>query len=181
MPAATLRLFIAAYPTPPLARTLLEALPGLALPDHRPAPPEQVHLTMLFLGERRVRDLPDIEASVRAAAAGIPPFRITLDRLEALPERGPARLIAAVGAATSPLIELHTRLAARLVSPKRRGAAFLPHLTLARFPGSGTPLSVRAWPLATSLELGIDALAVMSSVLATTGAVHRPAFTVPLA
>lgn len=170
--AATLRLFVAVYPPPQVAQALLEMLPSLDLPPHRPVPPDQVHLTLQFIGDTPAGQLDETVESVRRATGGIGSFELTLLELIALPRRGPARLVAAEADRPAALLELQRRLAQRLArAPRRRaGDRFLPHFTLCRFraPRRVGPLEHR---------LGIDPFAVrqialMRSTLLPEGARH---------
>lgn len=127
-----LRIFVALYPPPDATATLLAALPA-DLPPHRRVPGEQVHMTLAFLGDTRPADVERVTESVERAAAGMGAFELAPTHLRALPERGPARLVAVETTAPSALVELQRRLAARLLTVKDRSRAFLAHLTLARF------------------------------------------------
>lgn len=172
-PSGPLRLFVAAHPPEADRRRLLDALAPLPLARHRPTPPEQVHLTLQFIGNVPPRDLDGVTESVRRATAGIGPFTLTPLRLITLPENGPPRLVAAVTDAPPQLFELHRRLAHRLARNPRRDAAdrYLPHLTLCRFAGDAAaarfdePLSAPPFP--------IGHIALMRSVLLPAGSEHR--------
>jgi len=82
-----LRLFVAVYPPPATARVLLEVLAGLDLPPHRLVPPEQVHLTLQFIGDTPTSKLAAVTETVRRAAGGLEGFPMTPQRLITLPER----------------------------------------------------------------------------------------------
>jgi 2'-5' RNA ligase len=129
----TLRLFVALYPDGATANALFEALAREELPAHRRTPSEQLHLTAHFIGEVEERRLDTVVESVAGAARGVAPFTLQPLHLAALPESGPARLVAAVTDLPSALLELHERLVARLARGRSKRETFLPHLTLARF------------------------------------------------
>lgn len=131
----TLRLFIAAYPPLPLVEEWLERASSLLPGGVRVSKPEQVHLTLVFLGDRDERDLPEIRDSIRAATSGIMPAHLEAVELRMLPDRGPPRLLAAVASLPPGFAELQRRLARRLALRPVRRDEFLPHFTLARFPG----------------------------------------------
>lgn len=139
---APLRLFLAAYPPLGVVQGLQSRAAGLPLPEYKSVPPEQVHLTLLFMGDRRAASIPDIESSIAASCKGIRACIVRPRRLLSLPEKGPARLVAVETDAPPSLQELHTRLANRLADRTRRGTPFLPHLTLLRFPGTGADVRV---------------------------------------
>ncbi|MFO0836647.1 MAG: RNA 2',3'-cyclic phosphodiesterase [Phycisphaerales bacterium] len=168
-----LRLFIAAYPPPVITAALVDASRGLGLPSLKPSSLDQVHVTLLFIGDTDESQLDDVIESMHRAASGIRAISLSVERLIALPERGDARLIAAEASAPPVLIELQKRLAQRLTRTRpKRERAFLPHLTLGRFPGSGLRLRDRAWPV-TKLTFEIADIRLVASVLKPSGAVHR--------
>ncbi|MBL9150134.1 MAG: RNA 2',3'-cyclic phosphodiesterase [Phycisphaerae bacterium] len=168
-----MRLFVAAYPPPSFAAELQALLGRVELPDHRPTPADQVHLTLFFVGERQPRELDDVVDTVAAACRGISSFRLRPVLLTALPARGPKRTVVVECDRPAPLVELHRRLVHRLAREPRVHSErdFLPHCTIARFPGAGADCT-----LAEPLQLGdfeVGAVCVMSSDLAPTGATHR--------
>jgi 2'-5' RNA ligase len=138
-----LRVFVAAYPPAGTARTLADAAAALALPAHRATPPDQVHLTLQFVGDVDPRDLDALLESAERAAAAVSPLAVAPDRLVTLPERGPARLVAAAAPAVPALAELVLRLAARLAREPSR-SPYLPHLTLLRFRAPARGLRIDA-------------------------------------
>ncbi len=168
-----LRLFIAAYPPPEIAAALVDAARGLGLSSLKPSSPDEVHITLLFIGDTDERQLDAAAESMHRAASGARAMRVSIERLIGLPERGDCRLIAAQASAPPTLLELQRRLAQRLVRTRpKRERDFLPHLTLGRFPGSGARLSDRAWP-APKVEFMATDIRLMASVLKPGGAEHR--------
>ena len=111
------------------ARERLRAQAGRANYSRR----ENLHLTLAFLGELPSSRLPDIEAAMKAAAAGAGEFSLSFDHAGRFRRDGGD--IWWLGAADCPaLTALQSRLASEL---KSRGFAledrrFSPHLTLAR-------------------------------------------------
>lgn len=172
---STLRLFVAAHPPPEVACALLESLSRLELPAHRAVPAAQIHLTSQFIGDTPAKRLPEVVESVERSCAGLEAFALTPLRLIALPQTGPARLVAAETDAPAALLELHRRLAHRLAknARERPGDKFLPHLTLCRFTTAGaapaglpSPLEVGPFP--------VRHVTLLRSVLLRDGAEHRP-------
>jgi len=168
-----LRLFVAIDPPVEARRAMVERLATVPIdPRHRATPPDQVHLTVQFIGDTEERELPEVMESVHRAASGIGAFSLTPRRLISLPERGPVRLIALETDAPAPLVELHRRLAMRLARSPRAKAAdrFLPHLTLCRFSGEASaepvdePVSLPAFAVAS--------IRLMKSILRPQGAEH---------
>lgn len=95
----------------------------------REVPDENLHLTLLFLGEINAYQAQLAERA--GAAATVPPCRITLERVEYWPGAG---LLAAVPAAPLPALERTVReLRADLGAQLPLGREpFVPHVTLVR-------------------------------------------------
>lgn len=172
-PVANLRLFVGVYPPEEHARTMLDAMGKLDLPEHRATAIEQLHMTVQFVGDVPVKQLDAVIESVERSASGIGAFSLTPERLITLPKKGAARLVAMETDAPAKLLELQRRLAHRLAnSPRARaGDRFLPHFTLCRFktPTKGVRLSE-----AVSLpSFEIDAVRLMKSRLTNEGAIHE--------
>ncbi|MCL4742156.1 MAG: RNA 2',3'-cyclic phosphodiesterase [Phycisphaerales bacterium] len=165
------RLFVAVYPPAETVRALRRAVNRLTLGVGRDTPAEQVHLTLLFIGDRTPGELPAIAESVERSCAGFSAFPLTPRRLITLPERGPARLIAAETDAPAPLVEIQRRLAARLARNARDARRFRPHLTLVRFRPGDRPARVDE-PVECEPFL-VDRVALTRSVLTASGAEHR--------
>ncbi len=172
----TLRLFVALYPPPAAAQQLLAFLPSLPLPSHKPTPLDQLHLTLLFIGETDLRQLPQVQESVERAASGLPAFTLTPQRLTTLPSpsspRTPARLLACETSWPPHAAELQRRLAQRLARnvKQRDSAAFHPHITLARF-STPNPRAAIDQPLAMH-PFAVGEVVLVQSVLSTGGAKH---------
>ncbi len=172
------RLFLALHPPSDVARELLELLAALELPPHRPTPLDQLHMTVLFLGDVPERDVAKTIESAERAAASVAPFELRLRALEALPEQGLARLLAAATDTPRELSELRRRLVARLAAQRAKTGPLHPHLTLCRF-RSPTRLSFEPRPLE-GPAFGVTALSLHKSVLHATGAEHRQLARIPL-
>jgi 2'-5' RNA ligase len=172
-PIANLRLFVAAYPPERVAAALLEEVSRIDLPPCRVTAIDQVHLTLQFIGDMPATEMDATVESVERAAAGLKRFELEARRMISLPERGPARLVAAELSAPAALLELQRRLASRLAGePRSRpGDAFRPHMTLCRF---------RSPSLRGRIDLAVPAesftvtrVALMKSLLRAEGAVHQ--------
>lgn len=172
-PTTRIRLFVAAYPPAPLAERLVERTRGLALPPGRLTAPEQVHLTLQFIGETDARQVEEVGESVQRSAAGIAPFPLTLGPIVALPKPSAPRLVAVTTDAPPPLREIVRRLAHRLARKPRKDAAdrFTPHLTLERFTGSPGRVELPRDALLDE-AFAVDEIRLMRSVLLPTGARH---------
>lgn len=178
-----LRLFVAIYPpqggreSDPVrgARDWLRALRKLDPPlaNHRPTPPEQVHMTLQFIGDTPEAELDRTVESIERSASGIGRFDLKPLRFMTLPPRGRPRLVALETDAPAPLLELHRRLVHRFArSPRARPAdRFVPHLTLCRFTHDARPRDV---DVAVDDPLfRVDRILLVRSVLRPQGAEHR--------
>src|SRR5690606_37699260 len=122
MAGKDLRLFVAIYPPEGGkagqvgARDWLRALRKMDPPlaNHRQTPPEQVHLTLQFIGDTPEGELDRVIESVERSASGIGPFELKPVRFMTLPPRGRPRLVALETDAPAGLLELQRRLAQRL-------------------------------------------------------------------
>jgi RNA 2',3'-cyclic 3'-phosphodiesterase len=179
-PAPSLRLFVAIYPPPAVAETLTAWLSRLNLPPYRATPTGQVHITLQFIGDTDSAALDDVIESVRRAASGIGVLPLAATALVTLPERGPARLVAADANGPPPLLELQRRLAQRLArnARERAGDRFRPHMTLARFrsPAPRTGVNHALDPL----PFEVLEVLLMRSVLRPDGAQHDVVERIPL-
>ncbi len=172
-PRTNLRLFVAVYPPPELSAKLLAALQSHDLPEHRLVPPEQVHVTLHFIGDTPTKQLDATIESVQRATAGISAFDLTAQGLITLGPRGLARLVAAETDRPPELLEIQRRLVTRLARSPRRDATdrFRPHLTLCRLkkPKRGIELEN---PL-DCISFVVDKVALMKSTLRSDGAQHH--------
>jgi RNA 2',3'-cyclic 3'-phosphodiesterase len=128
-----MRLFIG-LPTPAeLANALARHARTIPLSNARWTPPENIHLTLVFLGEVAEHTFPTIKQELDELAFA--PFPIKLADLNTFPRAGV--LIAEIDP-TPRLMHLQAQIASRMARcgfpPEDR--PYHPHLTLARFHGS---------------------------------------------
>ena len=99
----------------------------------RPVPPENLHLTLVFLGELPATVLADVDLAFGAVRA--PGFALTLAGIDLFGGAKPRMVYAGVGAAPA-LLHLQAKLeiAARNAGATVPARRFLPHVTLARLP-----------------------------------------------
>lgn len=99
-------------------------------------PAENLHLTLLFLGEVHDRDLPELCLVTARAVAPVTPFVIRLQGLGAFPSpRRPKTLWVGIGEGQEGMQELHQRLEPAMIdlgAYRREDRAYTPHLTLGR-------------------------------------------------
>lgn len=137
-------------------------------------PVHHVHLTLLFLGDTHERQVDEVGESVARSVAGLSAFELRPVRLVTLPrEGGSPRVLAVEVEAHSTVMEIHRRLVTRLARPsqRRRGEAFLPHLTIARYPAGIVAASICREVVSPDIRVG--EVRLMASELRPQGAVHR--------
>jgi 2'-5' RNA ligase len=118
---------------PELVTSLLEELANLPV-SLKLVKPEQIHLTLKFLGNVEEARVPEIVKVMYSAVEGISPFEVTLQGVGAFPSLRNANVIW-LGLKNAALL---SRIASRLEGslkklgfpPEKR--EFTPHLTLAR-------------------------------------------------
>lgn len=97
--------------------------------------PEQIHLTLKFLGEVPDRQITDVCEAIVKAARLLPPVPIEVGGVGCFPMSGPVRIVWAGVRGPSPeLLECHAaceRFLAELGYPPEE-RAFKPHLTIGR-------------------------------------------------
>jgi 2'-5' RNA ligase len=135
---ARMRTFIAIDPGDDIRSHLLLVQRKLAreVADVKWVEEANLHLTLLFLGEVRDRDLPDVCRAVANAAQTLEPFSIEAKGIGCFPNpRRPRIVWAGVGEGAEAAIALHDVLEAALLDLgcyRREERQFTPHLTLGR-------------------------------------------------
>ena len=146
----------------------------LAVPDVpvKWVEPENLHITLLFLGEVDARETPAVCKAVEQAARRIKPFPMTLAGVGAFPTpRRPRTLIVHVTEGGPELIALHDAIEVPLLELgcyRREERPFKPHLTLGRVKGEvGEPLAaaLRQFEGWQGGQSHVDEVRVMSSEL----------------
>lgn len=167
----SLRLFVAVYPPIDRARELLRALKSVALPPFRVVAPEQVHLTLQFIGDTPRREFDTVSESVERACAGLSAMTLEARRISSFPRKGESRLVAAVCEPNPILAEVQRRLVSRLARRVRPAGVFTAHLTLCRF----IQPQHANWemPLHPPVAFAVSKVCLVSSLLRPGGAVHR--------
>lgn len=191
-----MRLFVAAEPsarvrreaaaTADMLRSSLEA--KRVFHKFRWVPPENLHLTVWFLGELTDERTAGVINALAPALAETP-FRIHLSGLGTFPPTGPPRVIwMGVVEGLEALSRLHDEVAVRLRhwGFQKESRPYSAHLTLARVKDP-LPAEVRAvlrevlgeCP-ADAGSCRIDALTIFRSRTSPAGAVYEPLLRVPL-
>ena len=176
-----IRLFVA-VPLPELVRTRLSMLQS-GLQGARWIKPENVHLTLRFIGEVRNDLASDIDMALSEIAA--PAFTLELDGVNSF-SRGRHPHTLWVGMAKSePLTHLQAKIEATLVRAGLEAEArnFSPHITIARLKEM-RPNRVAAWAAEhgafRTAPFAVDRFALFSSFLKPDGAVHMEEASYPL-
>ena len=148
--------------------------------------PENLHLTLKFLGEIENERLPAIREAANASAQHVGPFSLTLGSVGVFPNaRNPRVLWIGLSGDVDNAVRLAARLDKELVARGFAGEKrpFQPHLTIGRFKRPGGAQGLIALARDTAIpesHFAVEELIVMESLLARTGAEHTPVFRVRL-
>ncbi len=167
-----------------------EGLKKADLPNVKWVDPNGIHLTLKFLGYTTADTIPAIIAAIEEAAAGIPPFQLTVGGLGAFHSPEQVR-VAGVGMAGDTDIlgqfkqRLDKSLAALGFNAEKR--IFTPHLTLARVrelatAGERQKLArlIASADFSASQPVRVDNIYLIRSLLTPKGAVYSRIGTVVL-
>ncbi|OPZ60328.1 MAG: 2'-5'-RNA ligase [Deltaproteobacteria bacterium ADurb.Bin510] len=170
-----IRAFIAAELPPPVKDELMAA--GRALERKglhtRWLGPDNLHLTLKFLGNIDEALVPQLGAELDGLLAGVPPLSLSLDRLGAFPNRRAARVIwAGLAGETARLAELAAAIdricALHGILPEKR--PFRGHITLARLKNPSMLDLDTNLPTA---DFTLDKVNLYASTLSRDGASYR--------
>ncbi len=176
------RIFVAVTLTPALRASVAAVRGELGAAAHRLrwVPPENLHLTLRFLGEIRPPEVMRVVRALKEAAAPAAPFAVTLAGAGAFPTaRDPRVVWVGVTEGADRLVALAGALEAALRRREFPGEArpFRPHLTVARpRAGERPPDLTAALAGAAAFVAGsqrVGALAVMESTLRPSGSTYR--------
>jgi len=154
------------------------------VPGARWVPPEQLHLTLAFLGE--VEETTAGELSKWLALIQTPPFRLCFSGTGCFPNRHRPRVLW-VGLEPHPRLmhlaaEVHGAVLACSIPQEER--PFSPHITLARikFPAAREVDAFLTMPQKQKLPpFHVREITLFQSILTQHGAVHSPIRTFPMA
>jgi 2'-5' RNA ligase len=150
-------------------------------------PPENLHITLSFLGEVPRAELPRVEASLREGCVALSPFTLVLRGGGAFPTpRSPRVLWVGLGDALESAGRLHQNVSAALSRNgfPGDGKPFHPHVTVGRVraplpPGAGERL-VGALSAFRPASVPVTAVVLYESRLSPSGARYTPLSAVPL-
>lgn len=94
------------------------------------SPPDNFHVTLVFLGPTSVGDLPTLQEKIAAAVAKHNCFSLKLDGISALPELERGRVVYLDVQRSQKILDLQGELESILGRPNEQG--YFPHLTLGR-------------------------------------------------
>lgn len=167
------RLFVALDPPQEIREQV--ALICCGLPDARWTPPEQLHLTLCFIGEVSSAAFLDIREALAEIEAA--PLTLRLQGVGFFPPRGLPRVVWAGIEKNEQLAVLQRKILTRLFSlglePENR--KFAPHLTLARVhqtPAAKVGKFLELHGLLHSAPFAVDKFLLYSSILGRKGASH---------
>ncbi len=130
--------------------------------------PENLHLTLLFLGNQHADHLTTLADLLADNLSHLAPFHITLDKLGGFPAAN-AKILAARAAQCETLDELHEKCKelSAFMDPTDNKKTFKPHITLARF---NKPLPVKERSL--SLAISVDSISIFRSETGAEGPLY---------
>ncbi|HJT78661.1 MAG TPA: RNA 2',3'-cyclic phosphodiesterase [Gemmataceae bacterium] len=142
--------------------------------------PENLHVTLLFLGEVVDRDVPAVCRAVAGACAPLAPFRMSVQGAGCFPNpRRPRTLWVGVGEGAQALVALHDALEPPLLELgcyRREERSYTPHITLGRVrsdrPNSDLAAALAKYAGWQSGAMPVREVLVMSSELTPKGPVY---------
>jgi 2'-5' RNA ligase len=172
----------------------LQEVLGRAGADVKWVEPENLHVTLLFLGEVVDRDVPTLCQAVADGCAGQEPFVLAVEAVGCFPNpRRPRTIWVGVGAGTQEVCALHDALEPPLLALgcyRREERQYTPHITLGRVKGDrGRAHAQRGEGLAAALarqagwragETEVREVRVLSSELTPRGPVYTVLSRAPL-
>ncbi len=149
-------------------------------PDVKWVEEDNLHVTLLFLGEVDNRELPTVCRAVQTAVAGRPAFTMAVEGPGCFPNpRRPRVLWVGLGQGTQEVVAVHDALEAPLMDLgcyRREERKYTPHVTLGRLREGGTGDALAralgkhaGWKAG---EQAVDEIHVMGSELTPQGPIY---------
>ncbi len=129
----SIRLFVAAALPVSLKHHLAETIANYQDPVIRVIPEENLHLTLYFIGNVPMQELPNIKHTLQQIALHHTPFTLNLEQTEPGPKPKSPRLIWARFAQSTPFENLSRELTQALAPEPPAQQKAIAHVTLARF------------------------------------------------
>ncbi|MBA2440853.1 MAG: RNA 2',3'-cyclic phosphodiesterase [Rubrobacter sp.] len=178
-----MRAFVAVSPPPEVREAVVERARGLRYEGEvRWLPPENVHLTLKFLGEVPEDALAAVSAALDGACGEHGPFGVELPDFGAFPSRERAKAVwAAVGAGSGELGALAADIEGALegLGFPREKRPYLPHATVGRARGRPARLP-EAEATGEPLGFRVRSVELVRSRLLPSGAVYSVLSSSPL-
>ena len=159
-----------------LRHRLERTLPGNSV---RWNPPDQIHLTLKFLGNIPESQAGDLAAALRGACQGMAPFPLRAEGVGAFPNlRNPRIIWVGLPGEVERLLSLQKQIdsAAQPWNKEAEDRPFRPHLTLARIksPHASRQIgqALQAAQFVSQHPWRVDQIFLMQSQLSSEGAVH---------
>ncbi len=151
-------------------------------PGVRWSKPQNIHITLRFLGEISDAHIPDVAAAAREAARRSGPICLSLGAPTSFGGRSPRVFLLNVRGEVGALVRLQSRLEEELDTRGfgREARAFKPHLTLGRRKKETVPETWRDVTLSGVTEWEVDELIVFSSTLTPAGPIYTAMARCPL-
>ncbi len=175
-----MRTFVCASPDEASSRTLAAFMGRLcAFPGYKWVAPENLHVTLLFLGESDALQVQRVDSGL-ARLGGLRPFGIKISGAGGFPDLSRPRTIwlgVREGAGELEKLAAKVAQAARGAGFAADGKKFKAHLTVARARGDGGPLPpevVAELDDAPTVSWTCDRFTLMKSVLTPKGPIYTP-------
>jgi 2'-5' RNA ligase len=95
-------------------------------------PPENFHVTLVFLGDTDVEQIPEITEKIERAVQAHSAFKIKIRGIDGFPVLNQARVLYLGVQRNQAILDLQGELEHMLKEPDKREPNFVPHLTIAR-------------------------------------------------
>ncbi|WP_276499264.1 RNA 2',3'-cyclic phosphodiesterase [Pontibacter litorisediminis] len=162
----SIRLFAAAPIPDALQQKLTAHLQHFEHPSLRLLPRQNLHLTLYFIGNVPVQELPGIKERIARVAQRHQPFTLQFERTEPGPKPRHPRLIWARFAPHPAFEALSRELTEELTEQPPANLKALPHITLARYrKDAQPPKQLPTISTEEALELPVTEVALWQSVL----------------
>ena len=153
---------------------------AIEAPDVKWVERENLHITLLFLGDVDQRETIDICRAAQKAVAEMPSFAMTIEGAGCFPNpRRPRTLWVGVGKGAKEVTAVHDAIETPLLDLgcyRREARAYTPHVTLGRVrgerPGDALAKAIQKHKTWSAGEFVMDEVQVMSSDLTPDGPVY---------
>jgi RNA 2',3'-cyclic 3'-phosphodiesterase len=169
------RIFVAVFPPPEVRRALVGSARVLrVVGEVRWVRPENIHLTLKFLGDVAENDLARVAEALEPVHLRHAPFEAGISGFGAFPSARRARILwASIGEGSEPLRALARDVEASLepLGFEREDRAYVPHLTLGR--ARGRPIALEAAEASSAIPgFTVHNVELVESVLDAAGSAY---------